>query len=50
LGDAEVRDITVIIHDFSQDPRVEGLLGMDFLGQFHVGLDSQKQLLVLSPR
>jgi hypothetical protein len=50
LGAAEVTDITVIIHDFSRDPRIEGLLGMDFLGQFHVGLDTQKQLLVLSPR
>ena len=50
LGEAEVTDLSVIIHDFSRDPRIEGLLGMDFLGQFHVGLDTQKQLLVLSPR
>jgi hypothetical protein len=47
---AEVIDLSVIIHDFSRDPRIEGLLGMDFLGQFRVSLDSQKQLLVLSPR
>ena len=50
IGTAELTDLTVIIHDFSRDPRIEGLLGMDFLGQFRVSLDSQKQLLVLSPR
>jgi hypothetical protein len=50
IGSAELMDLSVIIHDFSRDPRIEGLLGMDFLGQFRVSLDSQKQLLVLSPR
>lgn len=50
IGRAELTDLSVIIHDFSRDPRIEGLLGMDFLGQFRVSLDSQKQLLVLSPR
>jgi len=42
--------LSVIVHDFSRDPRIDGLLGMDFLGQYHIGLDSQKQVLVLSPR
>jgi clan AA aspartic protease (TIGR02281 family) len=50
VGAAEVTDLSVIVHDFSRDPRVEGLLGMDFLGRYQVGLDAQKQLLVLSPR
>ena len=50
IGSAELTDLSVIIHDFSRDLRIEGLLGMDFLGQFRVSLDSQKQLLVLSPR
>ena len=50
VGAAEIADLSVIVHDFSRDPRIDGLLGMDFLGQYHVGLDSQKQLLVLSPR
>jgi hypothetical protein len=50
IGRAELTDLSVIIHDFSRDPRIEGLLGMDFLGQFRVSLDSQKQLLILSPR
>jgi len=46
---AEVDDLTVAIHDFSADPRFEGLLGMDFLGQY-VALDAQRQALILSPR
>lgn len=50
VGDAEVRNLLVSIHDFRPIPQVEGLLGLDFLRQFHVSLDSRKQLLVLSPR
>lgn len=50
VGDAEVTDLPVIVHDFSQDPRVDGLLGMDFLGRYQIGIDTQKQVLVLSPR
>lgn len=50
VGEAEVNDLTVAIHDFSPDPRFEGLLGMDFLGRYLVALDAQRQVLVLSPR
>jgi predicted aspartyl protease len=50
VGEAEVQNLVVLIHDFHPHPRIEGLLGMDFLGRFHVSLDSRKQLLVLSPR
>lgn len=50
LGEAEVTNLPVIIHDFSPNPRFEGLLGMDVLGRYKIGLDIQKQLLVLSPR
>lgn len=50
VGAAEVNDLAILVHDFSPDPRVEGLLGMDFLSRFQVGFDSQKHLIVLSPR
>jgi predicted aspartyl protease len=50
VGAAEVNDLSILVHDFSSDPRVEGLLGIDFLSRFQVGLDSQKHLIVLSPR
>lgn len=50
VGEAEIADFPVIIHDFSTDPRYEGLLGMDFLGRYKMGLDVQRQVLILWPR
>lgn len=50
VGSAEVNNLPILVHDFSPDPRVEGLLGMDFLSRFQVGFDSQKNLIILSPR
>jgi predicted aspartyl protease len=49
VGAAEIRDLVVAIHDFSADPRVEGLLGLDFLKHFHVSLDARRKLLILGP-
>lgn len=49
VGDAEVHDLVVSIHDFSTDPRIEGLLGLDFLKHFHVSLDARRRLLILGP-
>ncbi len=50
VGDAEVRDLVVAIHNFSIDPRIEGLLGLDFLKHFHVSLDARHGRLILGPR
>jgi len=50
IGEAEVGGMPVSIHDLSRFPRFEGLLGMDFLGRFHVSVDSGKQVLVLTPK
>jgi hypothetical protein len=50
VGEAEVQDLVVSIHDFSPDPRIEGLLGLDFLKNFHVSLDARRNLLILGPR
>jgi Aspartyl protease len=50
IGEAEMRNISVMIHDFSPDPSYEGLLGFDLLSQFHMSLDLQKAVLVLTPR
>jgi len=50
VGDAEVSNLQVSIHDFSPDSRVEGLLGLNFLNQFGVSLDSRKRQLFLTPR
>jgi hypothetical protein len=50
IGDVEIRNMLVMVHDFSLDPSYQGLLGFDFLSQFHMSLDSQKAMLVLTPR
>jgi len=50
VGDMERQNLLVMIHDFSPDPSYEGLLGFDFLSHFHMSLDLQKSLLVLTPR
>ena len=50
LGKMERQNLLVMIHDFSPDPSYEGLLGFDFLSHFHMSLDIQKALLVLTPR
>jgi predicted aspartyl protease len=50
VGDVEIQNMSVSIYDFSPDPRYEGLLGIDFLGRFHMSLDSAKQVMVLTPR
>jgi hypothetical protein len=50
LGEMERQNLLVMIHDFSPDPSYEGLLGFDFLSHFHMSLDLQKSLLVLTPR
>jgi predicted aspartyl protease len=50
VGDAEVGAMPVSVHDSARFPRFEGLLGMDFLGHFHLSVDSAKRLLVLTPK
>ena len=50
VGNAEVRGLEVAVHNFSPDPRVEGLLGLNFLNRFHTSIDSRKQHLTLAPR
>lgn len=49
VGAAEARNMGVTIHDFSPDPRYEGLLGFDFLGRFQMSVDAAKRVLVLMP-
>jgi len=49
VGGAEVRDIPVAIHDFGPAGAIGGLLGLNFLSQFHTSVDSEKQLLTLTP-
>ena len=50
VGAAEVSNLIVSIHDFSNSPRFEGLLGSDFLQHFEISLDARKRQLFLTPR
>lgn len=50
VSDVEVSDMAVSVHDVSKSSGFEGLLGMDFLSRFQVSVDSEKKLLLLSPK
>ena len=50
VGDADVKNMRVSIHDLPLNAFEEGLLGMDFLGRFQMSLDIEKRVLILSPR
>jgi predicted aspartyl protease len=50
VGETEVKNLLVSIHDFHPNPQIEGLPGLDFFKNFHVSLDARKQLLILTPR
>lgn len=50
VGDADVKNMRVSIHDLPFNAFEEGLLGMDFLGRFQMSLDIEKRVLILVPR
>lgn len=48
IGEAEVRNIEVVIHDLPEaPPDIEGLLGLNALGHFTVTLDAVRNRLLL---
>ena len=49
VGDSEVNDMPIAIHDPFRNASFEGLLGMDFLGRFQIAVDPVKRLLMLTP-
>jgi hypothetical protein len=50
VGSVGLSSMRVTIHDLPAAFRSEGLLGFDFLGRFQMSIDSDKQVLVLTPR
>jgi predicted aspartyl protease len=50
VGEANVKNLRVSIHDLPFNAFEEGLLGMDFLGRFQMSVDMEKQVLILLPR
>jgi clan AA aspartic protease (TIGR02281 family) len=47
VGGLKLKDISVAVHDVFPDPTVTGLLGLNFLSQFRVDIDSKNSLLNL---
>lgn len=50
VGGLEITNLTVAVHDIFPDPGISGLLGLNFLSQFRVGIDSQNSLLNLEKK
>ena len=50
VGGLEIKDLTVAVHDIFPDPGISGLLGLNFLSQFRVAIDSQNNLLNLEKK
>lgn len=50
VGGIEVKNVTAAIHDVIPDTKVAGLLGLNFLSNFRMDIDTQKGLLHLEKR
>jgi clan AA aspartic protease (TIGR02281 family) len=47
VGGMEIPNLTAAIHDAVPDPQIAGLLGLNFLSNFRMDIDTQKGLLHL---
>lgn len=47
VGGIEVKNLTAAVHDIQVDPRVSGLLGLNFLSNFRMDIDTQTGVLHL---
>jgi clan AA aspartic protease (TIGR02281 family) len=50
VGGMEIRDLTAAVHDVIPDARVAGLLGLNFLTNFRMDIDTQKGMLHLEKK
>lgn len=50
IGGLEIRNIPIAIHDAVPDPQVAGLLGLNFLSNFKMDIDTQKGVLHLEKK
>ncbi|MGE5215828.1 MAG: TIGR02281 family clan AA aspartic protease [Chloroflexota bacterium] len=50
VGGMEIRDLTAAVHDAIPDPQVAGLLGLNFLSNFRMDIDTQKGILHLEKK
>lgn len=47
VGGVQIRDLTAAIYDVFPDPSISGLLGLNFLSNFRLDIDTQSALLHL---
>ena len=50
VGGIEVKNLTAAVHDAVPDPQVAGLLGLNFLSNFRMDIDTQRGLLHLEKK
>jgi clan AA aspartic protease (TIGR02281 family) len=50
VGGMEIRDLTAAVHDVVPDARIAGLLGLNFLTNFRLDIDTQKGVLHLEKK
>jgi len=50
IGGLEIRNIAIAIHDAVPDPQVAGLLGLNFLSNFKMDIDTHKGVLHLEKK
>jgi clan AA aspartic protease (TIGR02281 family) len=50
VGGLELKDVTVAVHDVFPDPGIAGLLGLNFLNEFRLDIDSRAGLLNLQKK
>ena len=50
VGGMEINNLTAAIHDILPDPKISGLLGLNFLTNFRMDIDTQKGLLHLEKK
>jgi clan AA aspartic protease (TIGR02281 family) len=50
IGGLGLNDVTVAVHDIFPDPAIAGLLGLNFLSQFRVDIDSKNGVLNLEKK
>ena len=50
VGGLEIRNLPAAVHDAVPDPEVAGLLGLNFLSNFRMDIDTQKGMLYLEKK
>jgi len=50
VGGMEIRNLTTAVHDAVPDSQVAGLLGLNFLSNFRLDIDTQKRILHLEKK